>query len=247
MKLQHWVILAAAAGLWGCNQQAAEQAGGDAAIALETEQQRVSYGMGLGLGERIQQDGFPVDVDAFAEGMRNGMGDGEPLMTAEEIQQEMMAFQQKQVEKQQQEMEQMAAENLQRGLDFLAENAAKEGVVTLESGLQYKIIEEAEGDVPAAEDIVEVHYRGTLVDGTEFDSSYSRQSTVSFPVNGVIPGWTEALQLMPVGSKWELYIPSELAYGPGGTGGGPIGPNEALIFEVELVSIQDQNAESSPQ
>ena len=121
---------------------------------------------------------------------------------------------------------------------FLTANGAKEGVVTTASGLQYSIITAGAGDKPAVTDTVEVHYQGTLLDGTEFDSSYKRGATVSFPLNGVIPGWTEALQLMPVGSKWKLFIPADLAYGAGGTGGGPIGPNQALIFEVELVAIK---------
>ena len=114
--------------------------------------------------------------------------------------------------------------------------------MSLDSGLQYSVITEGSGAKPAATDTVEVHYKGTLIDGTEFDSSYKRNATVSFPVNGVIAGWTEALQLMPVGSKWNLYIPSDLAYGPGGTGG-PIGPNATLLFEVELVSIKAAEAE----
>ena len=126
--------------------------------------------------------------------------------------------------------------NAQQGAAFLAENATKEGVTVLESGLQYSVITMGDGPKPGPSDTVEVHYRGTLIDGTEFDSSYSRNSTVSFGVTQVIPGWTEALQLMPVGSKWNLYIPSELAYGPGGAGGA-IGPNATLIFEVELISI----------
>ena len=235
------IALALTTGLAGCNQQAGKQAANEGPMALETEQQRISYGMGLGLGERIQRENFGVDVVAFAEGMRHGMGEGEPLMTPDQIQQEMMAFQQKQMERQQAEMEQKAAANKAAGDAFLAENSQKEGVVTLDSGLQYKVVSAGEGPKPAADDVVEVHYRGTLIDGTEFDSSYSRDSTVTFPVNGVISGWTEALQLMPVGSKWELYIPSDLAYGPGGTGGGPIGPNETLVFEVELIAIKDQS------
>ena len=127
------------------------------------------------------------------------------------------------------------------GEAFLKENATKEGVVTTESGLQYKIVTAGEGPKPGAEDVVKVHYRGTLLDGTEFDSSYKRGEPVTFPVGGVIPGWVEALQLMPVGSKWELFIPSGLAYGPGGAGG-QIGPNSTLKFEVELLSIEPKEA-----
>lgn len=236
MKKQ--LILAAAIGtvLMGCKPPA-EEAADAGPMVLDTEEKRIAYGMGLSLGSRFKNEPFTIDVDAFSEGLAHGLNDAEPLMTKEEITQEMQAFQQKQMEKQREAMVKQAEENKAAGEKFLAENATKEGVVTTESGLQYKIIETGEGEKPAEDDMVEVHYKGTLIDGTEFDSSYKRGSTVSFPVNGVIAGWTEALQLMPVGSKWELYIPSDLAYGPGGTGG-PIGPNETLIFEVQLVDIK---------
>ena len=229
------LLLAAAIGaaLMGCNEKAAEPK----SVELTQSAQRVSYGMGIGLGERIAQEGMEVDADAFALGMKHALEGSERLMTQEEVMQEMQAFQQQQIEKRKSEQEAVATQNKEAGEAYLAENAQKEGVVTLESGLQYSVVTEGTGAKPAATDTVEVHYRGTLIDGTEFDSSYKRNSTVSFPVNGVIAGWTEALQLMPVGSKWNLYIPSDLAYGPGGTGG-PIGPNATLIFEVELVAIK---------
>ena len=137
------------------------------------------------------------------------------------------------------EMAKQGEANLKAGEAFLAKNAEQEGVVVLDSGLQYKVVEAGDGATPTADDVVEVHYRGTLIDGTEFDSSYARGESITFPVGGVIAGWTEALQLMPVGSKWELYIPSDLAYGPGGTQGA-IGPNQALIFEVELLGIEEE-------
>ena len=136
----------------------------------------------------------------------------------------------------------LAEANAAAGAAYLAENGAKEGVVTTDSGLQYEILTAGEGPKPTAEDTVEVHYTGTLVDGTEFDSSYGRGETVSFGVGQVIPGWTEALQLMPVGSKWKLAIPSDLAYGAGGAGQ-VIGPNAVLVFDVELVSIPSEAAE----
>jgi len=132
----------------------------------------------------------------------------------------------------------MAADPSQRSEEFLKENAKKEGVKTLPDGLQYKVEREGSGKSPAASDVVSVHYRGTLVDGTKFDSSYDRGQPTEFPVNRVIKGWTEALQLMKEGSKWTLYIPAKLAYGERGTPGGPIGPNEALIFEVELLKVK---------
>jgi FKBP-type peptidyl-prolyl cis-trans isomerase len=235
------IILAAAAStiLVACNQQTVEA---DKALTLETDEQRVSYGMGIGLGQRIKQETFEIDVDAFSQGVKDAIAGGEQLMTQDEIMAQMQAFQQKQVAKQQEEMNKLAETNKAEGDAFLAENAKKEGVVTTESGLQYSVTTEGDGAKPSATDTVEVHYKGTLLDGTEFDSSYKRGATVSFPVNGVIPGWTEALQLMPVGSKWTLFIPSDLAYGPGGTGGGPIGPNQALVFDVELVSIKAEEA-----
>ena len=150
---------------------------------------------------------------------------------------EMQGFQQAQAARQQEEAQKSGEANKAVGEAFLAENRTKEGVITTDSGLQYKIMTEGAGAKPAVTDTVEVHYAGTLIDGTEFDSSYRRGSTASFPVNGVIAGWTEALQLMPAGSKWQLFIPSDLAYGARGTGGGPIGPNATLIFEVELLAI----------
>ncbi|MCR8922221.1 FKBP-type peptidyl-prolyl cis-trans isomerase [Dasania sp. GY-MA-18] len=238
MKRNLLVAAAITAALAGCNQQAA-----DKTVKLDDSAKRVSYGMGIGLGERIAQESIEVDADAFALGMKHALEGSERLMTQEEVMAEMQTFQQQQMEKQQAAQAAIADQNQQAGEAFLAENATKEGVVTLDSGLQYSVITEGSGAKPSETDTVEVHYRGTLIDGTEFDSSYKRNSTVSFPVNGVIAGWTEALQLMPVGSKWNLYIPSDLAYGPGGTGG-PIGPNATLIFEVELVSIKDDSAEA---
>ncbi|WP_019531539.1 FKBP-type peptidyl-prolyl cis-trans isomerase [Dasania marina] len=236
MKRNLLVAAAITAALAGCNQQAAEKT-----VTLDDSAKRVSYGMGIGLGERIAQESIEVDADAFALGMKHALAGGERLMTQEEVMAEMQTFQQQQMEKQKAAQTAIADQNKQAGEAFLAENAAKEGVITLDSGLQYSVITEGAGAKPSATDTVEVHYRGTLIDGTEFDSSYKRDATVSFPVNGVIAGWTEALQLMPVGSKWNLYIPSDLAYGPGGTGG-PIGPDATLIFEVELVSIKDDAA-----
>lgn len=243
MKRELLLIAAASVVLMGCNPPASEVSEpAPAAAVLDTEEKRVSYGMGVGLGERIKQDSIAIDSDAFAAGMKDVITGAELKMTKEEIMQEMQAFQQKQVAAQQAELDNKATANLEAGAAFLTENATKEGVVILESGLQYKVITEGTGAKPLATDTVEVHYSGTLLDGTEFDSSYKRGATVSFPVNGVIPGWTEALQLMPAGSKWQLFIPSDLAYGPGGTGGGPIGPNATLLFDVELVAIKDAPA-----
>lgn len=217
----------------GCNQKTETS---EAKPKLETDEQKVSYGMGLNLGSRIKEE-FDLDVDAFTTGLRHAIKGGEHLMTDEEIMTAMKSFQEKQMAKREAEMKAVADKNKTEGDAFLAANKQKEGVKTTASGLQYRVITEGKGKKPGPDDTVEVHYRGTLIDGTEFDSSYKRNSTVTFPVNGVIPGWTEALQLMPVGSKYELVIPSDLAYGPGGTGGA-IGPNAVLKFEVELVGIK---------
>ncbi|ARN73659.1 FKBP-type peptidyl-prolyl cis-trans isomerase [Oceanicoccus sagamiensis] len=244
MKRQLLLAAAISTALIGCNQQAAEPAAEAApAAALDTAEKRISYGMGIGLGQRLKQETFTIDVDTFAQGVKDAVNGGEQLMTQEEIMAEMQAFQQQQMAAQQEAANKLGEDNKVAGEAYLAENGAKEGVTTTESGLQYEVISAGEGAKPTAADTVEVHYAGTLLDGTEFDSSYKRGQTVSFPLNGVIPGWTEGLQLMPVGSKYRFVIPSNLAYGPGGTGGGPIGPNATLIFEVELVAIKDAAAE----
>lgn len=205
---------------------------------ISTEIGKVSYGIGVNIGSRFGDD-IPLDVDAFSAGVRDALAGGEMKMTEEEIMASLQAYQQKQLAERQKESESAAVKNKVAAEKFLAENAAVEGVVTLESGLQYQILQAAEGKKPTADDTVEVHYQGYLLDGTVFDSSYQRGETVSFPLGGVIPGWTEALQLMPVGSKWKLFIPSDLAYGAGGAGQ-LIGPNAALTFEVELISIADK-------
>ena len=239
------LALLSAITLQACNQQssapeaAAPAAAASATVTLETTQQRLSYGIAYGLGQRMAADSVPMDIDAFTAGLRDALEGGEPRMTQEEITTEMQAYQEKMAAEQQVVQAEMATANAAAAAAYLAENATVEGVVVTESGLQYQIIEAGEGAMPSADDTVEVHYRGTLVDGTEFDSSYARGETVSFGVGQVIPGWTEALQLMPVGSKWKLAIPPELGYGAGGAGQ-MIGPNSALIFEVELVSIPSQ-------
>lgn len=228
-------------GLQACNQQTATETPAPAtaavqAPALETREQRLSYGIAYNLGQRMQSDSVPMDVDAFAAGLRDALEGKAPQMAPEEIQAEMQAYQQEMMAEQEAQQEAIASANLAAAEAFLAENAQKEGVIVTESGLQYKVLEAGDGPLPTTEDRVEVHYRGTLLDGSEFDSSYKRGQPVTFGVTQVIAGWTEALQLMPVGSKYELYIPPELAYGPGGAGQ-LIGPNAALVFEVELLSI----------
>jgi FKBP-type peptidyl-prolyl cis-trans isomerase len=248
--------LASLVALQGCNQKTPAAAGDEAVPAadaaatpaldsdLATSDQRLSYGIAFGLGQRMKADGVPLDTGAFSAGLSDALAGSEPRLTEEEIAAEMQAYQEKaQVEMAAAQAEAGAA-NVASSAAFLAANATKEGVVVTDSGLQYEIITEGTGPMPGPDDQVEVHYRGTLVDGTVFDSSIDRGETVTFGVSQVIPGWTEALQLMPTGSTWLLAIPSELAYGAGGAGQ-VIGPDSALIFEVELIAIPSQAAEGS--
>jgi FKBP-type peptidyl-prolyl cis-trans isomerase len=240
------LALAGIVALQACNQQSAPtpeaEVAGDAGVtALETSTQRLSYGIAYGLGARMLIDSVPMDMDAFNAGMRDALDGAEPLLTQEEIASEMQAYQEQAMAKQQVEQAATGEANLAASAAFLAENAAREGVVVTESGLQYEVMNAGEGATPTADDTVEVHYRGTLIDGTEFDSSYSRNQPATFGVTQVIAGWVEALQMMPVGSKWKLVIPADLAYGAGGAGA-IIGPNATLMFEVELLSIVDQTA-----
>lgn len=214
-----------------------------AATAFATQEQKVSYILGMNIGRQFKANNVPLDQASFLEGVKTGSEGGEPKLNQEEIQKTMMAFQQdmekKQAEaeqKQKLEMEAAATKNKEEGTKFLAENGKKPGVTTMSSGLQYEVIKEGTGPKPKATDTVTVHYVGTLIDGTEFDSSIKRNEPATFALNAVIPGWVEGLQLMPEGSKWKIYLPSELAYGPGGTGGA-IGPNATLIFEVELLKV----------
>lgn len=206
--------------------------------APKTEKDKVSYGIGVAMGRQLKnQLGFEFDLNFVEKGLRDAASGQKLLMTEEDLKTTMTAFQTEMAKKQEQARKQASEENKKAGEAFLAENKTKEGVVTLPSGLQYKILKAGDGKKPTLEDTVVCQYRGTLLNGTEFDSSYKRGQPVTFPVKGVIKGWTEALQLMPVGSKWQLFIPPELAYGERGAGGS-IGPNATLIFEVDLVSIQ---------
>ena len=208
-------------------------------LTLDTQKDKASYAIGLNIGRSMKKDDVDVDTDIIARGMKDALTGAKPLLTDEETQTVLNTLQ-ADVRKHQQELYQQALlKNKTDGDAFLATNKSKTGVVTLPSGLQYKVIQNGDGPKPAANDTVVCNYKGTLIDGTEFDSSYKRGKPATFGVSQVIKGWTEALQLMPVGSKWELYIPPNLAYGERGTpNGGPIGPNSTLIFDVELVSIQ---------
>ena len=212
---------------------------GAAATALKTQKDKFSYALGMNLGASLHKQAVEVDPSIVAQGLRAALAGGKTLLTQEEAQAALMEVQNELRKKQQEKMQVAGEANKKEGEAFLAANKAKEGVVTLASGLEYKILKEGNGPKPAASDSVVCNYRGTLINGTEFDSSYKRGQPATFPVNGVIKGWTEALQLMPVGSKWQLFVPSSLAYAERGAGG-DIGPNATLIFEVELLSIQEK-------
>jgi FKBP-type peptidyl-prolyl cis-trans isomerase FklB len=207
---------------------------------LKTQKDKVSYSIGMDIGTTLKKQELDVDPAILARGIRDSMSGQKPLMTDQEMRDTIAAFQKEMMAKQQEQTKQMGEKNKKQGEAFLAENKKKEGVKTLPSGLQYKVITAGKGKKPKATDTVTTHYRGTLIDGTEFDSSVSRGKPASFLVTQVIPGWTEALQLMEEGAKWQLFIPSNLAYGERGTPGGPIGPNATLIFDIELISIQEK-------
>ncbi len=201
------------------------------------KQVKFGYALGSDVGRNLKRQNFDFDTAAFLAGFKAAFTGSESKMTEEEIGTALQEFQTEMITKMAEERQKQAAENKETGDKFLAENKTKEGVKTTESGLQYIVEKEGEGESPAAEDIVEVHYRGTLLDGTEFDSSYKREQPAKFPLNRVIKGWTEGVQLMKKGAKYKFFIPPELAYGEGGAGE-QIGPNSTLIFEVELLSFE---------
>ncbi|MEW6720454.1 MAG: FKBP-type peptidyl-prolyl cis-trans isomerase [Thermodesulfobacteriota bacterium] len=203
----------------------------------KTEKERIGYSLGMDIGNTLRKQSVEVDADSLARGFKDSYSGGKTLLTEEESRKEIQNLQQKLAERQAAAMRQQAEKNKADGEKFLAENRKKEGVKTLPSGLQYKVLKEGTGKSPKASDSVTTHYRGTLIDGTEFDSSYKRGEPATFPVSGVIAGWTEALQLMKEGSKWQLFLPPNLAYGERGAGR-DIGPNATLVFEVELISVK---------
>ncbi|MEH6575637.1 MAG: FKBP-type peptidyl-prolyl cis-trans isomerase [Amphritea sp.] len=224
--------------LVGCGSEKEEAVAPQAepAYTLDTEEKKLGYSLGLMLGERLHSDVDSLDIDALRRGVEAVYAGGEPLLKPEEVEATMMAFQQKKVAEQQEKFTKLSEDNLSKGQAYMDENGKKEGVVTSESGLQYEELQAGAGDAPKTTDTVKVHYRGSLISGTDFDSSYSRGEPVSFPLNGVIPGWTEGLQMMKPGGKARLVLPAALAYGPGGMGDA-IGPNEALVFEIELLEV----------
>jgi FKBP-type peptidyl-prolyl cis-trans isomerase len=211
-------------------------------LALKTQKDKFSYALGMNLGANLHKQSVPVDPNIMARGLKDALAGGKTLLTEEEARAAVTAVQNDMREKQQAKMQVAGDANKKEGEAFLADNKSKEGVVALPSGLQYKVLKEGNGPKPTATDSVVCNYRGTLINGAEFDSSTKHGGPASFPVNGVIKGWTEALQLMPVGSKWQLFVPSDLAYADRGAGG-DIGPNATLIFEVELVSIENKSEE----
>ena len=205
-------------------------------LVLTTEKDKQSYAIGLNVGKSLHRDDIDVDPKIVLQGLQDAMADGKVLLTDDQIKTVMTDLQNQVRQKQEEKKLALAESNKKDGTAFLAANATKEGVVTLPSGLQYKILTPGTGPKPTVTDSVLCNYRGTLLDNTEFDSSYKRGQPATFPVSGVIKGWTEALQLMPAGSKWQLFIPADLAYGERAQG--PIGPNATLVFELELLSIQ---------
>jgi len=213
-----------------------------APLALTTPKQKASYAIGMNIGKNLKRDSVDIDPAVLSRGLKDALAGGKLLLTDDEAKAALTALQMEVRMKEEAKTKAVAVENKKTGDAFLAANKTKEGVVTLPSGLQYKIITAGTGPKPTADDTVLCHYRGTLVDNTEFDSSYKRKEPLKIPVGGVIKGWTEAIQLMPVGSKWQLFIPSDLAYGERGAPGSPIGPNSTLIFEVELISIEPKAA-----
>lgn len=235
------VVLASTLILTGCN-DTATATDASSQLALDTDYQKLSYGLGLNIGGGIAQQGVPeLDLDAVVAGIRESIGGQEPRLTQDELTAVISRVQQAEADK----LQQLATDNLQKGEAFLKENGTREGIVTTESGLQYEILQAGEGDSPSAESIVNTHYHGTLIDGSVFDSSVERGEPIEFAVNQVIPGWTEALQLMKAGSKWRLYVPANLAYGEYSPGS-DIPSQSALVFEVELLSFKVPAAAVAP-
>lgn len=202
-------------------------------VELKNDKQKFSYSVGIQVGQNLKRQNLDYDAKALAQGIQDALAGTTPKLSEAEMRAAMEAVQKKEIEKR----EAAAKKNLETGKAYLADNKKKAGVVARESGLQYKILKDGKGKQPKATDTVSVHYRGTLINGTEFDSSYKRNEPATFPVNGVIEGWQEVLPLMKEGAKWQVWIPANLAYGARGAGGA-IGPNETLIFEIELLAVK---------
>ncbi len=250
MKRMLGMTVAAALLLAGCNQgekketERGQASASAAAGALQDEKAKLSYAIGMDIGRSLQNLGADIDEAALSEGISDRLNGRKLKLSDEEAIKVQQAFFKKRAEKQAAERKAQAEKNKVEGEKFLAENAKRKGVHVTESGLQYEVLKQGDGPRPKATDRVKVHYRGTLIDGTEFDSSYARGEPVVFPLGGVIKGWTEGVQLMNVGSKYRFYLPPELAYGERGAGQ-RIGPNATLIFEVELLGIEKDAQQGS--
>jgi FKBP-type peptidyl-prolyl cis-trans isomerase FklB len=205
-------------------------------LELKDQKDKESYSLGYQFGQSLKHQGLAINLEVYTAGIRDALGGAKPRLSQEEVNKTVSEIQSRVMAARQKEMQELADKNLSEGKAFLEANGKKEGVKTLSSGLQYKVLAEGSGKTPKATDEVTVNYRGTLIDGTEFDSSYGRGKPLTVKVNGVIRGWSEALQLMKAGSKWQLFIPPDLAYGERGMGRIP--PNSTLIFEVELISVK---------
>ncbi len=212
-------------------------AAADSPPPFKDTKEKASYSIGVSIGQNFKNQGADLNLEIVLQGMKDAVEGKKTLMTDQEIRETMMSFSAQVRAKTQEKQKEAGEKNRKEGEAFLAENKKKDGVKTTPSGLQYKVITMGTGPKPATNDTVVTHYRGTLIDGSEFDSSYKRGEPATFPVTGVIKGWTEALQLMPVGSKWQLFIPSELAYGPSGRPSIP--PSSTLLFDLELISIKE--------
>lgn len=233
MKLKFWIAIVLASAVIVSQASAAEK------NILKTQKSKNSYSVGLDVGGSLKAQGLDIEQEAFIKGFKDAMSGNKPLLSDSEINASKNAVQNELRAKHEKQRRESSDKNKKEGEQFLDANKKKDGVKTLSSGLQYKIISEGKGESPKASDTVSVHYRGTLINGTEFDSSYRRGKPAEFPVNGVIAGWTEALQLMKPGAKWQLFIPSKLAYGEQGAGQ-HIGSNSVLVFEVELLSVKNK-------
>lgn len=247
------VLFAALLGLpmtaFGAKGDAAQEAKEPQAAAksdakLETDEEKFSYIIGADVGTNLRQEKLKINFESFLKGLRDAVEGKELALSKQEMEAIFNAFREKMMAEVQAERAEQAEKNLSEGKTFLAENAKKPGVKTLPSGLQYLVVESGSGEQPTASDTVRTHYRGTFIDGTEFDSSYKRNEPAEFPVTGVIKGWTEALQLMHVGDKWKLFIPSDLAYGPLGRGA-QMPPNATLIFDIELLEVVKDDADAA--
>jgi FKBP-type peptidyl-prolyl cis-trans isomerase FklB len=203
--------------------------------SLKNQKEKASYSLGYKIGQDFKQQGIEIAPDVLLQGMKDALAGGKTALTEDQMREALMGLQKEVMAKQQEQYEKLAEKNLEESKKFLLENRKKKGVKTTTTGLQYKVVEKGTGKKPGPEDTVTVHYRGRLIDGTEFDSSFKRNEPATFPVKGVIAGWTEALQMMKEGAKWQLFIPADLAYGEKGVPG--IGPNSVLIFDVELLKV----------